>query len=91
MTISEMEAVLIDALSEDIGVRVEMPENPDDRWNLLRALMNVRGPEPVSDDIVEVQDRLLSRISEERGITEADDMEFHEGIALWKGDITTLR
>lgn len=91
MTISEMENLLIDALSDDIGVSVERPENPDERWNLLRALMNVRGPEPVSDDILEVQDRLLSVISGERGITEADDTWFHEGIALWKGDITTLR
>lgn len=87
----EAEAVLIDALSRDIGVRADAPDDPGERWNVLRALMNVRGPGPVPDYILRVQDGLLSGISEERGITDADDLEFRDGISLWKGDITTLR
>lgn len=91
MPLMEAEAVLIDALSRDIGVRTDTPEDPEERWNVLRTLMNVRGPGPLPDDILRVQDGLLSGISEERGVTDADDLEFRDGIALWKGDITSLK
>lgn len=87
----EAEAVLIDALSRDIGVRTDTPEDPEERWNVLRTLMNVRGPGHLPDDILRVQDGLLSGISEERGVTDADGLEFRDGIALWKGDITLLK
>lgn len=88
---ADMETFLIDRLAKDVGVRTDMPRDPGEHWNLLRSLMNVRGPMPVPDDVLEVQDELLSGISAERGITDVDELEFHDGISLWRGDITTLR
>ena len=87
----EAEAILIDSLSKDVGVRTNAPDDPEERWNLLRSLMNIRSPTPVSNNILMIQDELLSVISDERGITDADDFEFRNGIALWMGDITTLK
>ena len=84
-------AFLIGSLSRDVGVRVDVPDDPEERWGLLRSLMNVRKPVPVPDDVLRIQDRLLSGISEKRGITDADGLGFRDGIALWRGDITTLR
>lgn len=85
------EGTLIRAFAADVGADVRVPEDPSERWTLLRSLMNVRAPTPVPEDVLEVQDDYLRGISEERGVTDADSLEYRDGIALWRGDITTLR
>lgn len=65
---------------EDVGQR-----------RLLRSLLNVRMPEPVCDEFLEVQDAYLQEELADRGITRISDLTpVQEGIYLWKGDITTL-
>ena len=44
------------------------PEFPDKR-RLLRGLMNVRPPSPVSEDFLRVQDAYLQECLAQRGIT----------------------
>ena len=85
------EELLVRALSADVGVAVDIPVDPFERWSLIRALMNVRGPTDISSEVLEAQDRVLGRILNERGIVDADDFEYIDGIALWQGDITRLR
>lgn len=68
-----------------------IPDGVPERRRLLRALMNVRAPEPVSADFLAVQDEYLRSRLAERGVTHAEELEPTEpGICLWQGDITTL-
>ena len=71
---------------------LEIPYSSGDQRRLLRALFNTREPLPVSDDFLRVQDEYLKAAIAEKGITCADDLEYSpEGIAVWRGDITTLK
>lgn len=85
------EKFLILALSEDVGVSVGIPGTDSERRRLIRSLMNIRGPMPASDDVLEVQDRYLSGLLEEKGVVDVDGFEFDDGICVWQGDITRLR
>ncbi|MGN1019517.1 MAG: protein-ADP-ribose hydrolase [Aristaeellaceae bacterium] len=69
-----------------------LPEDEDAQRTLLRGLMNVRPPQPVSREFLEVQDAYLQETLRARGITRLTETpEVQEGIRLWRGDITTLQ
>ena len=71
---------------------LEVPVEAGEQKRLLRSLMNVRRPQPVSSEAVRVQDEYLQTETCTKGITEFSDLTpVEEGIYLWKGDITTLR
>ena len=64
------------------------------QWQLLRSLMNVRPPRPVTEEFLRVQDAFLRQMTEEKGITDAGQLPpaAKDGrMVLWQGDITTLR
>ena len=70
---------------------IAMPGSVDERRRLLRALMNVRAPEPVSAEFLTVQDEYLRERLTERGVQRVEDLTPVEpGTYLWQGDITTL-
>ena len=56
----------------------------------FRALCNVRPPMPVSAEFLSLQNEYLTAKKNERGITDVNDFSYTDGIALFKGDITTL-
>lgn len=88
MTREEQLNYLIRALSPGAA----LPERPDDKWKLFRALINLREPQPASAAFLEVQDALLQGELTARGITELSDLSPARGsLYVWKGDITTLR
>ena len=71
-----------------------IPEDAEEQRKLLRSLMNVRMPEPISEEFLKVQDEYLMERSRERGITDADDLSpvtADSRLYLWQGDITTLK
>ena len=71
-----------------------IPKEEQDQKNLLRALMNVRMPEPISEDILRVQDEYLSEENRRCGVTDIADLvpvPFDSRMYLWQGDMTTLR
>ena len=71
-----------------------IPALPDRRWRLLRSLMNVRPPMPATDEFLEVQDAFLRQMTAEKGIVDAASLPScatDERVALWQGDITTLK
>lgn len=71
---------------------IMIPKDEDGRRQLLRGLMNVRMPGPISCDFVEVQDRYLQEELKRKGITDVRQLEpLQDKIYLWRGDITTLR
>ena len=71
--------------------RIPIPYEAEDKSRLLRSLMNVRPPAPVSKDFLNVQDEYLSKLLKGKGITRKEDLKpVKPGLYLWKGDITTL-
>ena len=71
---------------------LSVPAAAAEQKRLLRSLMNVRIPQPVSKNFLAVQDEYLQEELAQKGITDlADLLPISEGIYLWQGDITTLR
>ena len=96
MNQNERRRFLIHALLEEMP-QYQYPVFPftaDRQWRLLRSLMNVRPPMPVTEEFLQVQDAFLKEMTEEKGIVDADSLpacsEDHR-LVLWQGDITTLR
>ena len=72
----------------------EIPTEKQQQKNLLRALMNVRLPDPISEGILQVQDEYLSEENRLAGITDMADLmpiPSDDRIYLWQGDMTTLK
>lgn len=96
MTHSEKRLYLIkELLSELPQYRdMEIPDNAEEQKCLLRSLMNIRAPRPIGTEFLKVQDEYLGEEVEEKGITDSDALPvspFNTRIALWRGDITTLK
>lgn len=70
----------------------QFPKNQEEQYRLLRSLMNLRPPNPVSAEFLSVQDELLTQMVQERGIISPDELTPVEGtLYLWQGDITRLK
>ena len=96
MTQQERRRQLILALLEEMPqYRYPVfPYTKERQERLLRSLMNVRPPRPVSEEFLEIQDAYLQEMTREKGITDADSLApcpADSRIVLWQGDITTLR
>ncbi|MCD7847661.1 MAG: protein-ADP-ribose hydrolase [Oscillospiraceae bacterium] len=94
MTQSDRRIYLIkELLAEDPQYRdYEIPTDEYSQKRLLRALFNVRPPEPISDEFLKIQDEYLQERTIEKGITDLAELTpVREDIYLWQGDITTLR
>ena len=69
-----------------------IPADSERQKILLRGLMNVRRPQPVGADFLQVQDEYLQVEAAAKGITDISDLTpIQPGLYLWQGDITTLR
>lgn len=96
MTQQERREYLIQYLLKE-EIRYEgqkIPANKQGQEKLLRSLMNVRLPRPVSEEFLEIQDAYLLERNAERGITDVDELEPSASDArlfIWQGDITTLK
>ena len=91
---SEKRLFLINELLRENGMyrTVEMPSSPDGQKRLLRSLMNIRPPKPVSDSFLNIQDEYLQEeLSKKKIVTLEELTPVKKGIYLWQGDITTLR
>ncbi len=72
----------------------KIPADKKGQENLLRSLMNVRLPRPVSGKFLEIQDEYLAERNIERGITDIADLKpvkSDSRLYIWQGDITTLK
>ena len=96
MNQNERRRWLIHALLEEMP-QYQYPVFPctaDHQWRLLRSLMNVRPPMPVSEEFLQIQDAFLKEMTEGKGIVDADSLPScarDPRLVLWQGDITTLR
>ena len=69
-----------------------IPSSTNEQKDLLRSLVNVRMPQEIDNEFLEVQDAYLQEELNERGITDYKDLEsMQDHIYLWQGDITTIK
>ena len=79
---------MIDERDENIVV----PGDIVQKKNLLRSLMNVRPPVPISEEFLQIQDKYLTNEILSKNLVGVDDIDEFEGkLMLWKGDITDLK
>ena len=96
MTHNEQRKFLIDRLlEEDRRYRnIEVTKDEKEQKDLLRSLMNVRSPKPISKDFLDIQDEYLAAERDALGITDGEALApipSDNRIVLWQGDITTLK
>ena len=74
--------------------RLSLPEHPEEQKRLLRSLMNIRPPRPVSQEFLRIQDGYLGEEVRQRGIVDGNALPASPAnprLVLWRGDITTLQ
>lgn len=74
--------------------KIPIPAQEKEQKDLLRSLMNVRMPKPVSQEFLEIQDEYLHRECELRGVVDSallSPVPSDHRLVLWQGDITTLK
>lgn len=94
MTQSERRAYLIQALLKERQqyMGMEIPAGEREQKCLLRALFNIRMPQPAGKEFLAVQDAYLQEELWKKGVTDLKDLRpVQNEIYLWQGDITTLR
>lgn len=75
----------------EIYKNLAIPDNYQEQRTLLRGLINMRMPIPISNTIMDKEDKLLQLELKEKGITSIESLkELEKNIYLWQGDITTL-
>ncbi len=85
---------LLDEMPEYEEQAAQFPQEKTAQRRLLRSLMNVRPPMPLSPDFLALQDELLSVEREEKGVVDGDTLPVtaaYPQIAVWQGDITRLK
>lgn len=71
---------------------ITIPSNGNEQKNMLRSLMNMRMPKPISEEFLQIQNEYLKEETERKGITDINDLiSLPDGLSLWQGDITTLK
>ena len=73
---------------------VQIPDGVQGQKDLLRSLMNVRPPAPVSPEFLEIQDDYLTAENKSAGITDVNHLsplKMDDRMILWQGDMTSLR
>lgn len=96
MTHEERRIWLIkELLAEKLEYRkYKIPEDEQEQKNLLRSLMNVRMPEPISEEFLKVQDEYLQVENAKDGFVDIDELtpvKSDGRLYLWQGDITRLK
>ena len=96
MTHSEKRKYLIKGLLSEFPQYNDLviPDNEEAQKRLLRSLMNIRPPRPVSEAFLKIQDEYLGEAVAEKGVTDSASLpasSLDGRLVLWRGDITTLK
>ena len=79
-------------LMQQDKVEAEIPDSLVEKQQLLRALMNIWEPQPLSDEFLQAQDAELQAQLKDKGEVNTSSF-FHQtsNISVWQGDITRLK
>ena len=87
----ERRLYLIDYLLNERNETTDIPQDTYNQKRLLRGLMNVRMPDTVSKEFIDIQNDYLQEELKEKGITTLSNLEeVQPDLYIWQGDITTL-
>lgn len=91
MTHKEKREILIKELLTELPQYREMqiPTNENEQKRLLRSLMNIRSPRPISDSFLALQNEYLSEEVAEKGITDSALLPvspLNSRLVLWRGE-----
>ena len=71
---------------------ITVPTDEKEQFRLYRSLVNVRPAMKISVEYLKAEDKLLRKLTAEKGITDITDLQpIEKNISLWQGDITTLK
>lgn len=71
---------------------ITVPTDEKEQFQLYRSLVNVRPSMKISVEYLKAEDKLLRKLTAEKGITDITDLQpIEKNIYLWQGDITTLK
>jgi hypothetical protein len=93
MTQEERLDFLLDYVRNEYAGEIPSPESFAQKRILLRDMVNVRPPHPVSEEFIRIQDEFLREETRQKGIVHLADIPScrpESPIALWQGDITRL-
>lgn len=94
---------LIEYLLKEDGRQIIIPSDRIEKQRLYRALVNIREPKPISEEILQIEDEYLAEELEKKKITNVENIEVvkekyqnsnitnSDKISLWQGDITKLK
>ena len=71
-----------------------IPDTLEKQQSMMRALLNVRPPQPVSPEFLQAQDAELSQQLADKGIVALSDIppcQSDSRLRVWRGDITRLQ
>ncbi|MDO5850907.1 MAG: protein-ADP-ribose hydrolase [Methanobacteriaceae archaeon] len=78
-------------LEEKFITDITIPKDYTKKRELLRGLMNIRPPIPYNEELIKVQDSLLTYETIQKKIVNLKEIKSTNKISLWKGDITRLK
>lgn len=71
---------------------ITIPKSEQEQFQLYRSLVNIRSAMPVSQKYLDMENKFLQNMTEQKGITDIADLQsVEDNIYLWQGDITTLK
>ena len=73
----ERRLYLINHLLNERNETIDMPEDTYNQKRLLRGLMNVRMPDTISKEFIDIQDEYLQEELKEKGITSLSDLRYY--------------
>lgn len=84
--------ILVRRFAEDSRRYRDMEIGPTDgeKFDTLRALMNIRMPGPLAEDALRLQDEYLTELARERGTVTPEELPAAGALSVWEGDITRL-
>lgn len=94
MTQNERLYFLLDCLIKESARYSDMqiPYDISEQKRLLRSLMNIRAPKPVSDEFLKIQNEYLQQETADKSITDVNTLApVRDRLYIWQGDITTLK
>lgn len=85
---------LLNELISQLDEKIDIPKDYQSKRLLLRSLMNIRLPGPISKEFLEVQDELLSYETNSKNLISSDEIKEtkrNPKIGIFHGDITVLK